>query len=202
MTSTDPGDVSGLKGRRKRAATQRKTPSTPAPPDENAPVPLPDAHPNMTSALRRPAGLPVFDPRLVKTLAVAETGGHVPASRMSDYVVAAFDATEQVRPPRCLTPVTRVLWSKGQHVRRDVYQTFLDAHPELDQTTGLATITPTEALAGPEDTDPPEGGQGGGGPDDSGDEQGGSQQDGDEQGGDEQDTNGTGEPAHPADPAV
>lgn len=150
MTSTDPGDVSTLKGRRKRAAAQRTaTPATPAP-NEDAPIPLPPTHDSMTAALRRPAGLPAFDPRLITTLAVAETGGHVPASRMDAYVVAAFDATEQVRPPRCRTPVTRVLWSKGQHVRRDVYQAFLDAHPEIDPATGIITITPTDALTEPE----------------------------------------------------
>jgi hypothetical protein len=133
MTSAadpDGTDLSTLKGRRKaRAARRSQTPPT----DIVELPPLPDAHKSMTAALRRPAGLAVLHPLERGRLAVVEIGGHVPAANLAEhYVVAEFDASEQHTPWGCRTPITRQLWTKGQHVRRDVYATYLATHPELD----------------------------------------------------------------------
>jgi hypothetical protein len=133
MTSpADPDgtDLSGLKGRRKSRAHPRR-PAMPTLDTVELP-PLPDAHETMADALRRPAGLPALHPLERTRLVVVETGGHVPAANLTgNYVVAEFDGTEQHTPWGCRTPISRVLWNKGQHVRRDVYATYLAEHPEL-----------------------------------------------------------------------
>ena len=108
----------------------------------------------MTTALTRPAGLPVLDPLLRRRLTVAELGGHVPNAAMTDYQVSAFDATEQILPWGCKTPITRLLWRAGQHVRRDVYQTYLNEHPELAESL-ITEIALPDPDSGAESVDVP-----------------------------------------------
>lgn len=130
--ATSDEDLAGLKGRRKAKAPRRPSVLTNVPGEEELP-PLPDAHDTMTAALSRPAGLPVLHPLERRRLAVVETGGHVPAANLeADYVVSPFDAQEQIVPWGCTTPIARTLWVRGQHVRRDVFATYLAEHPELD----------------------------------------------------------------------
>jgi hypothetical protein len=133
MTTAESSDTGALKARRKAAGRRRGADamlSADATGEPELP-PLPESHASMTEALGRPAGLPVLDPLLRTRLAVAETGGHVPSSAMTDYVVAEFDAAEQMTPRGCRTAITRTLWMRGQHVRRDVYATYLLQHPEM-----------------------------------------------------------------------
>lgn len=66
----------------------------------------------------------LFDPR--ERAAVIEVGGHVPEAELdSVYVRSEFDASETVIPTGCTTGVSRVLWQKGQHVRRDIYEDYV-----------------------------------------------------------------------------
>lgn len=127
----DASDAAALKGRRRAVGTKKRSvlaAATPPPADEPLP-PLPESHPTMAAALSRRA-MTLGHPADKNQPAVAELGGFVPSSTMRDYVVAQFDASEQLVPSGCRTPITRSLWAKGQHVRRDVYQTYLDQHPE------------------------------------------------------------------------
>lgn len=126
----DDADLTELKGRRKKSVTRRTVPAAPTT-DVELP-PLPDSHPTMTEALARPRSLPALHPLERTRLAVVETGGHVPGAALdADYIVSPFDATEQHTPWGCRTPITRQLWARGQHVRRDVFATYLATHPEL-----------------------------------------------------------------------
>lgn len=127
----DANDAATLKGRRRASSTRKRSVLSPATPpvDDEQPPPLPESHPTMAAALSRRA-MTLGHPADKRQPAVAETSGYVPPSALRDYVVAEFDAAEQLTPPGCRTPITRSLWAKGQHVRRDVYQTYLDQHPE------------------------------------------------------------------------
>lgn len=126
----EASDTASLKSRRRATTKKRSVLSSAAPLGEEQPPPLPDRHENMGAALTR-RSMTLLHPSEKHQPFVAETGGYVPSSRMKDYVVAEFDASEQLTPPGCRTPITRTLWSVGQHVRRDVYATYLDEHPEL-----------------------------------------------------------------------
>lgn len=131
---SDTGDTASLKNRRRAAGGRKRSMLAPAkvPPADDADTapPLPDAHPDMANALQR-RQMTVLHPRERNQPTVAEAGGYVPPSLLRDYVVSEFNASEQLTPPGCRTPITRNLWSRGQHVRRDVYQTYLHTHPEL-----------------------------------------------------------------------
>jgi len=146
-------DLAGLKSRRK--AKNPRRPSVLNTPGEEELPPLPDAHDTMAAALSRPAGLPALHPLERRRLAVVETGGHVPAANLeADYVVSPFDAQEQIVPWGCTTPIARTLWARGQHVRRDVFATYLAQHPELDpNTVELPAVADSDADIEP-DTDP------------------------------------------------
>lgn len=66
----------------------------------------------------------LFDPAEMPV--VVESNGHVPPADFDKYYLRAqVDATEQIVPDGCRTPVARTLWLRGQHVRRDVYATWL-----------------------------------------------------------------------------
>lgn len=157
-TPADPDgtDLTALKGRRKAARPRTRQQTAPTT-DVELP-PLPDAHESMTAALRRPAGLPALHPLERGRLVVVETGGHVPAANLvGDYVVAEFDASEQHTPRGCRTPISRVLWSRGQHVRRDVYNTYLAQHPELAPADAAEDDPDAENGTERQDLDGPDG---------------------------------------------
>lgn len=138
----DAHDAATLKGRR-RANTKAKRSVLAPVPTEDTPPPLPDAHPNMASALSRRAPT-LMHPMDKRQPPVAESGGYLPSSQLREYVVAEFDAAEQIVPAGCRTAVTRSLWSQGQHVRRDVYQTYLELHPELVPVPVVTVELPPE----------------------------------------------------------
>jgi hypothetical protein len=74
-------------------------------------------------AMRRPTKV-LFAP--AERPAVVQSAGFVPDSMLSDYVRAETDASESFVPARARTPVSRLLWTKGALVRKDVYQAWLD----------------------------------------------------------------------------
>lgn len=134
--------VTSLKNRRGRGGGRKTT--TPPPPDAAAPT--------MGDALTRtnPA---LFDPAEMPT--VIEVGGHVPHADYADYYVRAeIDGVEFVVPDGCRTAVARTLWMRGQHVRRDVYLTYLAtteqksaAPTSADPTTSTTPAPPKAATA-------------------------------------------------------
>lgn len=133
-----------LKGRRKGTAT-RKPSALSTPPEGPAVLPpLPESHTTMVEAVQRRTPL-LLDPRQRDQLHVVEIGGHVPAARLdTDYVVSPFTASEQLLPTGCKTPISRTLWVKGQHVRRDVFATYLQAHPELAEAPPVEVGPPAD----------------------------------------------------------
>lgn len=54
--------------------------------------------------------------------AIVQNAGYVPKALLDDlYVVADCDVTESVVPPRATTAVSKLLWTKGCLVRKDIY---------------------------------------------------------------------------------
>lgn len=69
----------------------------------------------------------LFDPR--ESAPVIEIGGHVPEAELHDnYVRSEFDASETLIPPGCVTGVSRMLWQRDQHVRRDIYAAYVQRY--------------------------------------------------------------------------
>lgn len=83
----------------------------------------------------------LFDPR--EKAPVIELGGHVPHAEMDDYVLSEFDAGETIVPAGCVTGVSRSLWQKGQHVRRDIYEEYVRRYLTPEQPViGAAPQSP------------------------------------------------------------
>lgn len=88
--------------------------------------------------LGRPVGgVWVGKPLIVETAPIG-IAGVAPGS--NDYVVAVCDASEQVVPPGCVTPTSRLLWKAGMHVRRDLHDAVMAAHAQraAEGTAGVA----------------------------------------------------------------
>jgi hypothetical protein len=117
MNLADPA-IAALKGRR------RKSVATPE---------LPETHQDMPAAYTRRNPL-LFDPAEMPT--VLEMGGPPQFGDHSEfYVIADQAATESVIPDGCTTAVSRTLWTAGQHVRRDIYATYLKTLENQDDDT-------------------------------------------------------------------
>lgn len=116
-------EADGLKGRRTNTRTPPPQPGqTPLSRDMSGPQPVPDGTPfHGALAARHPAVL--LDPATMPV--VREGSGYVSEAALGKhYVVAEFDATESFAPPGCTTKVSRVLWHKGNQVRRDAYALY------------------------------------------------------------------------------
>lgn len=126
MTDTDSNpEAAGLRGKRpaKRTGPPAPMPGTTAltqdPPLTAEPVSVFETMNNRRFVL--------FDPR--EKAPVIEVGGHVPEADLGDvYVRSEFDASETLIPSGCTTGVSRSLWQKGQHVRRDVYEDYINRY--------------------------------------------------------------------------
>lgn len=106
----DSTAVAALKKRRRRTGAAAAKPT----PEELVAERAPGTPPMQR---RQPF---LFDPAEMPV--VVEIGGTVPpADFEAYYVVAEHDASQQIVPDGCKTPVSRTLWLSGQHVRRDVY---------------------------------------------------------------------------------
>jgi hypothetical protein len=111
--------VRELQSRRRKRRDEAAAPRE-APPSVDAPL-----------TRRNPV---LFDPSELP--AVVEGGGYVPPAKLEHYSVAQRPATQQVYPDGCVTPVTRILWRKGQHVRTDVLEAYERAHAPQAATAG------------------------------------------------------------------
>lgn len=121
---TNP-EAAGLRGKRpsKRTGPPAPVPGTTALTRE----PLLTAEPVSVFETMNDRMFVLFDPR--EKAPVVEVGGHVPEAELGDvYVRSEFDANETVTPTGCTTGVSRVLWQKGQHVRRDIYEDFIQRY--------------------------------------------------------------------------
>jgi len=133
--TTDNPEAAGLKG--KRTSTRTPAPAagqTALSRDMADPQPVPDSTPFYgTLAARHPAVL--LDPATMPV--VREGTGFVSEALLGKhYVTAEFGATETILPPGCTTPISRVLWHKGNQVRRDAYELYLEKHGHPDRPKG------------------------------------------------------------------
>ena len=129
--TTGNPEAAGLKGKRAPARPPAPAPGqTPLSRDMTDPQPAPEGVPfHGTLAARHPRML--LDPAAMPV--VREGSGYVSEARLGrHYVTAEFDATETIYPPRCTTPISRVLWHKGNQVRRDAYELYLETHGRPD----------------------------------------------------------------------
>jgi hypothetical protein len=122
---TDNAALTALKRRRRpRGANARPSPEQMTAERESGTPPMKRSMPFLFD----PAEMPV----------VVETNGHVPPADFEKYyVVARHGAHEQTTPDGCRTPVTRTLWLPGQHVRRDVYLTWLKDNGIEEETPSV-----------------------------------------------------------------
>lgn len=121
MVNTDGSPEEGLdtlKKRQRRQRDDRRKQRTP-PPHED-PITLTAAE------LARPIsggdGLPAS--LAAATITPAIVSGPFAADNLAGYVIAEQDAIESVVPRGCTTEVSRVLWHKGDRVRRDVHEAY------------------------------------------------------------------------------
>ena len=107
-------EAAALKTRRAAAANANAAPAEP--PLADVPVAIGES-----AARRYPV---LFDPR-EPVHQPLEASGFATQGIVDDrYVLATEDASEQVYPPGCRTPVVRSLWRAGQHVPRHVFEAW------------------------------------------------------------------------------
>lgn len=70
-------------------------------------------------------GVWMGEPLVLTTQPYAPGGRAVESAR---YVIAECEANEHTIPPNCKTPVVRLLWRKGDRVRRDLYEAVMAEH--------------------------------------------------------------------------
>lgn len=70
-------------------------------------------------------GVWMGEPLVLTTQPYAPGGQAVESPR---YVIAECEANEHTIPPNCKTPVVRLLWRKGDRVRRDLYDAVMAEH--------------------------------------------------------------------------
>lgn len=127
--STGNPEAAGLKGRRPARNTNTPRPGATAlsEPMANPPTgdPAPDGTVYESLVMRHPRVL--FDPSTMPV--VLESSGFISeATRDQHYVISEFDAGESIVPTGCITPISRTLWRKGNHVRRDAYETYVEKY--------------------------------------------------------------------------
>lgn len=118
-------EAAALRGKRTRRPTQAEP--QPGGTTLSAHLLVPATPPaTVAEAMGRRSFL-LFDPAELPP--VVEIGGHVPSAELDDrYIVSEFDASETIVPAGCTTGVSRLLWQRGQHVRRDIYAQYVNTH--------------------------------------------------------------------------
>lgn len=69
------------------------------------------------------------EPRIVAE-ATGSLYGTQAQEEIPGFTIAPEDAYETFTPDRCATPVTRMRWTKGQHVPTEVYERHVAAEKE------------------------------------------------------------------------
>lgn len=77
------------------------------------------------------------EPRIVAE-ATGSLYGTGAAEEMPGFTIAPEDAFETFVPDRCTTPVTRLRWTKGQHVPTEVYNAHVAALTEKQEAAKQA----------------------------------------------------------------
>lgn len=76
---------------------------------------------------------------------VAESTGSLYGTRKDEeipgFTIAPEDAFETFTPEHCTTPVTRMRWTKGQHVPTEVYQAHVAAQKTEPQDKAAADVS-------------------------------------------------------------
>lgn len=99
----------------------------------------------------------LFDPREPAFMPM-EASGFAPQGVVDDrYVVATEDASEQIYPPGCRTPVVRSMWRAGQHVPKHVHEAWrvrrdaelAEAQPPAESPADTTDQPPAAAPAAP-----------------------------------------------------
>lgn len=127
--STGNPEAAGLKGRRPARSNNTPRPGSTALSEPMANPPTGDPAPNGTvyesMVMRHPRVL--FDPATMPL--VLESSGFISeATRNQHYVVSPFDAGESIVPQNCKTAISRTLWRKGNHVRRDAFEAYVEKY--------------------------------------------------------------------------
>lgn len=114
-------DTDALKQRRQArkspgaAVTAGNTVLSAPPPEEQQQLPA-----TVSQAIANSRSKILFHPG--EHPAIVQNAGYVPKAVLDDiYVVADCDVTESVVPPRATTAVSKLLWTKGSLVRKDIY---------------------------------------------------------------------------------
>lgn len=135
-TSTQVGDsAAGIAARRRNRKSARPaehpTGAAPEPVNGTDPVAVVASRTlvsdvaGASTPARPTGGVWLGEPLVLETSPYAVGGVTVESPT---YVVADCDASEQMVPPGCKTPVARILWRKGNRVRRDLYEAVMGAH--------------------------------------------------------------------------
>lgn len=124
---TNP-EAASLRGKR---PAKRATPPAPAP--GGTPLSrVTDPEPSSVYEYMTARTFTLFDPR--EKAPIIEIGGHVPEADLEDmYARSEFDAYETLLPAGCTTGVSRMLWQRGQHVRRDVYERYIEKYRTTEE---------------------------------------------------------------------
>lgn len=115
--ATNP-DAAALKAKRADTrAAQAKADATPA-----APPAIGQGRPARNELI-------LFDPStpLVVAQATGSLYGVEAGEQIEGFTIAPEDAFETFTPEHCTTPVSRTLWTKGQHVRNEDYEAYVAA---------------------------------------------------------------------------
>jgi hypothetical protein len=118
MTDTTvQSDADQLKGRRgNRGKTVPRNTALSQAPD-------PPEAPTVSAAIARSSSKVLFAPG--EHPAVVQNGGFVPPAVLDDlYVVATEDASESFVPRNARTPISKMLWTKGALVRKDIFELY------------------------------------------------------------------------------
>lgn len=154
LTADEAGTAAVAARRRSRKAPPPPPAAAPAPPevaaaadaadgDAEAPVPVIVSRAALADYLQRADGAQANFGSwgTMSTALPAVLAPHQGIPVRGRYVRAEFDATEQMIPPRARTPVNRLLFRAGWHVREDVYAEILRQHRE---GTSFEAIAPAE----------------------------------------------------------
>jgi hypothetical protein len=115
-----------------------------APPEPREPTSIGDAIANSRSKI-------LFAPG--EHPPIVQSGGFVPRAQLGDlYVEADCDVTETVVPYNAKTPISRMLWTKGSLIRKDIYAQWEAIRDAAAEFAAAAAEFAAAAAGSTEDT--------------------------------------------------